>query len=526
MKRGTNTPGATGRRFLGHFRSLDRALTAKGFPEVSAWWMSAIERIYQSGRRSAVLRVGRRGGKSSTLSRVAVCEALYGGHVIPPGDIGVVAIVSVNKTEAAERIRLVKAILDALGVKYRPIDAGIELVDRPIAFRVYAATVSGVSGFTSIVAFCDEVSKWRDADTGSNPAREVLASLRPTLAGQPNAKIFLSSSPVGTDDAHARAFASGETDFQTVHFAETWIARPSLTEAECAELEPDEETRAREYGAKPFDGTVSGLMTGAELLACTRRGALTLPPVPGAVYLAAQDPATRSNGWTLAVGRLLDGGRLQVVLAVEWRAVRGTSLDTDEVFGNIGRILRTYGIRELYSDQWSFDALRSPATRAGIELVQSASGAASNLVRFDALRRRVQDASIEFPDDPIVRSDLLGVRKLVSKAGNSMTIELEKSGGRHCDHASSIALMAHVAGQHDAASSAVDPSSAKVAAEIFSAHVRTWDPSSRGGPPDPVPEEYRGNPSAGSAVFHDSGSGGIGGGSMGIGNLFGGRGWQ
>ena len=74
------------------------------------------------------------------------------------------------------------AVLDALGIKHRPIDGGVELVDRPIAFKVYTASIAWVSGFTCIRAIADEAAKWRDADTGANPAREVLASLRPTMA--------------------------------------------------------------------------------------------------------------------------------------------------------------------------------------------------------------------------------------------------------------------------------------------------------------------------------------------------------
>jgi hypothetical protein len=239
---------------LAHLSALESALTAEGFPPMSAWWESTLQRFYNSGRRQLVLRVGRRGGKSSTLCRVAVLEALYGAHTIPPGDVGVVAIVSVRREEAAERLRTVRAILDALGVTYRPVDGGLELIARRVLFRVFTASVSGVSGFTCIAAICDEVAKWRDLDTGSNPAKEVLASLRPTIAGQPSARIFLSSSPLGQEDAHAAAFDAGDTAFQLVAFAETWTARPSLTEDETRALEPDERVWRREYAALPQAG--------------------------------------------------------------------------------------------------------------------------------------------------------------------------------------------------------------------------------------------------------------------------------
>ncbi len=134
------------------FDALERALVAKGFPATSPWWREkGVRRHFDHGGRQVVLRVGRRGGKSSTLCRIGVVEALYGRHVVPPGDLGVVAIISVNRDEASQRLRTIKAILDAIGVAYRPIDGGIELEGRSVGFKVYTASVSGVSGFTAIL---------------------------------------------------------------------------------------------------------------------------------------------------------------------------------------------------------------------------------------------------------------------------------------------------------------------------------------------------------------------------------------
>jgi hypothetical protein len=244
---------------LAHLESLERALVAKGFPAMSPWWRSTVTRFYESGRRQLVARVGRRGGKSSTLCRIAVLEALFGEHVVPPGDLGVVAIISVSRDEASGRLRTVKAILDALGVKYRPIDGGIELEGRPIAFKIYAASISGVSGFTAIAVIADEVAKWKDSDTGANPAKEVLASLRPTMATQRRARIFLSSSPLGPNDAHAVAFDEGETDYQCIAYAPTWVAHPAITEEETHLLERDLRVWRREYLAEPQASALSAL---------------------------------------------------------------------------------------------------------------------------------------------------------------------------------------------------------------------------------------------------------------------------
>jgi hypothetical protein len=56
--------------FLDRFDAMDRALVAAGFPATSPWWRSRLERFLRTGKKRWVLRVGRRGGKSSTLSRL------------------------------------------------------------------------------------------------------------------------------------------------------------------------------------------------------------------------------------------------------------------------------------------------------------------------------------------------------------------------------------------------------------------------------------------------------------------------
>jgi hypothetical protein len=106
-------------------------------------------------------------------------------------------------------------------------------------------------GDTIAFAWCDELSRWRDDDAGANPAEQVVGSLKPALATLPNAKLFLVSSPLGVDDYHAKQFDRGDTADQCVAFGTTWDINPTLTEAECRLLEPDEKLFAREYAAQP-----------------------------------------------------------------------------------------------------------------------------------------------------------------------------------------------------------------------------------------------------------------------------------
>lgn len=240
--------------------------------------------------------MGRRGGKSSSLCRLAVAFSLaYDVRNIPPGDVGVVAFISVNKKEATSRLRTIKSILDAIGVKWKPIPDGVEIEGRPVIFQTFACTVGAVSGFTSILVVCDEVSKWINEDTGTNPANEVLAAVRPTMATQRAGRIVLSSSPMGFKDAHALAFDLGDTEHQQVVKAESWIANPTLTESWTRRDEPHEATWRREYAAIPTGGA-NGAFLAEDIDAAIRP--LDSLSIVGKPVLLLDSSAGSGDAWT------------------------------------------------------------------------------------------------------------------------------------------------------------------------------------------------------------------------------------
>lgn len=423
-------------------RAMEGTLQAAGFPATSAWWREQIVRWYRSGCRQLVVRCGRRGGKSSSLSRVGVVEALFGHHVIPPGDVGVVAIISTRKSEAKARLATIRTILDALGVEYGPCDDGIQLVGRPIAFRVFTASITGVSGFTSIFVLCDEVSKWLDRDTGANPATTVLASVRPTMATTPNARIVLSSSPMGMLDAHYDAFALGDTHHQVVAHAPTWVANPTVTEAQSRADEPDEHVWLREYAAIPQAEAETSLYSHASIQACTRVAPFNLPPLEGAPLVATIDPATRGHAWTLILARR-EGDVRRVVLARQWQGTSSAPLSPRRVFEEIAAILEPHGCARVHTDQFAIDPLREIARDAGLFLVDCPWTSSNRQECLEELRDLLLSGRVELPPDVDLVTDLLGVRRVLTRSGVSYALPEQR--GRHCDYAPALAMAVHEA---------------------------------------------------------------------------------
>jgi hypothetical protein len=425
---------------IARFDEVDAKLVAAGFPPTSPWWRKTIHRWYRSGKRQLVGRIGRRGGKSSTLSRLGVVEALYGRHHIPPGDTGVVALISTRKEEAGERITTIKAILDALGVSYRPWgELGVRIVGRRLGFRVYTASIAGVSGFTGIFVICDEVAKWKDSDTGVNPANEVLKSVRPTMRTQPNARIVLSSSPMGMLDAHYDAYADGDTELQVTAWAPTWEANPTVTEAECRVDEPDEATFNREYGAVPAAEAETSLLTDA---ICERARRIVpqlwhLPYVEGHRYVAAMDPATRGHAWTLVVATKGPDGRRRVAFAKEWRGTPSKPLSPKAVMLEIRDIVAVYRLRWVTTDQAAIDYLRDLVPK-GLALIEAPWTQANITDACKHVQSLLLDGHLELHPDPLVKADLLGIRRQFTRAGPRTYFAEVK--GRHSDYAPAIAL--------------------------------------------------------------------------------------
>lgn len=470
---------------LMRYAALERALTAKGWPATSSWWLETLTAFLHSGKRVLVLRVGRRGGKSSTLCRFAAAFALgYDVSAIPPGDVGVIAFISVSKDEAAQRLRTIKKELDDLRVRYRPIDGGIELVGRPIIFKVFPASVAGVSGFTSILVVCDEVAKWRDADTGANPAKEVIASVRPTMATQPNAKLVISSSPFGSSDHHFELFERGNTDAQHVAYAPTWTANPTVSEAQTHTLEPDDRVWRREYLAEP-QSAASGAFDADDVAAC-------FAPVPAGYEPIARvgvcDPSSLANdSWTWAVvtwfrsteavgpwktrrtyvgnghwsieyerddaGNLVpnpDHGKRRptiVSLGNVGGVDRGRmrTMSGDAVVDLMARAFTAAGVRTAIGDQREALFVKAALDQRGIGYVSHAWTSGNKADAVALVRRWMRERALHLPEHDQLRRQLMNYEERIMPSG---TIKYAARGAAHDDYAALVVMTAMVEGEN------------------------------------------------------------------------------
>ena len=171
---------------------------------------------------------------------------------------------------------------------------------------------------------------------------------------------------------------------------------------------------------------------------CTRT-TLVVQHKPGHTYYAAMDPATRGNGWTMAIATR-EGGKTVVVRADEWIGSRHEPLDPGEVLSKIAGILAVYGLRSIDSDQWMGDALIALGRQVGLNIVPWRLADRERAERYLAIRTRMDSGELEFPPVQKLRTDLLHVRKRLTPGGMSVVLP-QTSDGRHCDFAPTLMLV-------------------------------------------------------------------------------------
>ena len=211
------------------------------------------------------------------------------------------------------------------------------------------------------------------------------------------------------------------------------------TPERCEELRRRDPAAFRTDVLGEFADVESSMFSGDDLSLVTRRDALEIEPQAGHQYVAAMDPATRGDAWTLVVATRRADGVCSIVLARQWQGLRGEPLSPDRVLAEIAEALRPYDVARVSTDQWAADALIDIGARHSLWIASEAITAARKVDLFESLRTRVLARTVELPPLRELQDDLRRVRKRITQSG--VTIDLPRASGRHCDYAFAAALV-------------------------------------------------------------------------------------
>lgn len=427
--------------FLSAYDELDALLVSKGFPPTSQWWRDRLERFLRAERKTWVLRVGRRGGKSSSLCRILVVLALFANWKIPPGDTGVVSIVSVDNGEAKGRLTTIKAILEALGVGFapysNPTSHGWRIVDRPIQFRVKTCSIAGTSGFTAIAILADEMSKWRSPNDGANPSKEILTSLRATTATMPAARIFASSSAFSTSDHHAKMVDLGDSEEhdQLVDIAATWETNPTITEEATRKLEPDRLKWLREYGSIPTDAGENPWFITEDVDLVERCFHENNYRVVKAI--ACIDTGFRRNASGLVILGITANHKFKTLEVFKMVPQKGQPLKPSVVLREFANRMRDHGVTVVAADQHYIDTAREHL-ETDFQVIELPSGGPGKVEVYTVARDAMREENVSIPPE---ETELIKELRRVSyrlSNGGTISIKSPTVNGEHGDVASAF----------------------------------------------------------------------------------------
>lgn len=461
---------AAGEKLLKAVKKLDDLLAKKDQHRLSPFWMTSLTDLCESTARTGVYRVGRQGGKSTTMARIAVASALFVTHPITRGTRGVVAFVSVSRRESSERLHNIASLLDTLGVKYRRSTDEIELEALPIVFRTYAASFRTAVGFTSVLILMDECARMRDDSDGSNPAEEVYSSLVPSTVTQPNSFVFLVSSAFGDEDFHAKRVAMGSTEHQRVYIATSWDASPLISESWTHSLQPDPKKWAREFASIPQTGLSSAFERDALIASFRQRPAgstlaepvcvidassggkdaftfaicgyaFAPPPSPYKMQMHyCADGSPNFEGPIFgADGRPVPNDAKQSPPMLCFHQVEGVeggfwgSITGDRIVDDIATLCRRWGVRHVWGDQREALFLEAEFNRHSLRFHSVPWTNGNKITAVDRIRRLLSQRQLVLPNHEKLKVELLSYSERIT-ASNTLTFSARGAG--HDDYAS------------------------------------------------------------------------------------------
>lgn len=409
-----------------------------------------VDRISPFARNVVAVVAGGRSGKTylsalralhlaltADLSRLAPGERAFGIFVAPDMALAEQAIsYATGALEVSPLHNVIEAASSRTLVIRRSHGRSVEL-------SVRAASSKGKTGRgrNIICAILDESCFFFDAGYVVND-EDIYRAIAPRVVR--GGQLIVQSTPWGKQgllyDLWSRNFGSPQTCI-AVH-ASTRAMRSDADQLAKidAEYQRDPENARREFGAEFLD-TDAQYLASDHIDACTRVDG-DEAPIRGVAYVACVDPASRSNAFTLAIGRRTYDGGVAVSLVRQWLPERGSPLDLRAVVGEVAALAKRYGCDEVVSDAWSGDALATLFDDAGVYLRQWTLAGQDATDAWQHLRSLLATNAISLPADPVLRRDLCAVRRRVSSGGSLSFVLPLTPDGRHADYAPSVLRLA------------------------------------------------------------------------------------
>lgn len=435
--------------------------------------------------RECWIVAGRRSGKTTSVAAVIVAyEAALGGHESYKrrGKPALCYQVAQDTRMAKSSLRAINTVLESMdfifnggGTKNKIIQVVADRIDlwNEMTIASMPPTVKSVRGYDNPISVLDEVGVWyQDADS-ANPDYEIYRAISPGQAQFPNAKIVGISSPwnragllfkfheAGTNGARLRCEAcrndgmrdSGSCDScrklrlpharrLVLHTTTAASTNPHITKSWLQEeLNKDPRAFERECLAK-FQDSISGFLSSVLIEKSRDVGKTFRPPDPKNFYVGAIDPAFKRDAFGFTIVHADPTLGIVQDYVQRWHDPYGMPLDPGVVMPHISAKLQEYGMRSVYSDQYTIETLQYIANQHGfgIEEVTFSSGSKAEI--YANLQQVLNQGRLLLLDDQETINELKTIEKKNTQGGQ---VRISAPEGQYDDMATVLAIAVHEA---------------------------------------------------------------------------------
>lgn len=412
----------------------------------------ALATLPDSPARVVVLGAAVRCAKSTIVAAAAI-DAAYEGDCsgLPPWEIPRVPIVSVDLDKSQETFsKLTGALmnspaLSSLLVK-EPTANSVLLRNRSgrtVEIKMIANASAGKTLVSKWLLGCifDEAPRMTGKEDGVVNLEEALAAIRARM--RPGAQIFLVGSlyaPKGVVfDLVTTRLGKPGTDVLVIVGSGPQLRPELYTPDYCERIRQDDDQTYETDVMSRFAQPDEALLPALDVAAAFRAHDVPPPWNIGQAYVAIMDPATRGNGWTLVILTQSEAGKYEVAQAREWIGTRSAPLKPHLVLREVAAELAQYQLATVHTDQWGFDFLvsLSEIDELGLTFVPATR---DDDVSGKTLKALISAKRLSLPLNPMLRRDLIALRRRPRQEGGSQIVLPKTRDGRHCDYGAAVLL--------------------------------------------------------------------------------------
>lgn len=319
--------------------------------------------------------------------------------------------------------------------------ASIELKNR-FVFTVATCSYRSSRGLNTPLGCCDELGVW--PSEGADVDREVIKSLTPGMVQFPNRKLILLGSPWVKSgilyDRFERRFEEGGE--RLVLHCPTPLMNTTIPSSELErERQSDPQNFRREFLAE-WLADVDQFLPDSDITAAVQAG---IRERPFAELLKGQYVATiDASGLS---------GKDRFVLALGHKSVRGSSAGVSldllrtwsrqsvkTVCDEIAMILKAYGLKALFADQFGYPFVKELLSLRGIEAEQLAWTGSNKGEIFLAMKLALSQGNLRLLDHQELLRELR-MLECTRTSGGHTAISAPRGSQNHDDHASAVAAL-------------------------------------------------------------------------------------